>query len=56
MKSPIVALILLANFLFAAGQDKIEWSATRKLSVNDFKGPPPDPSTKHLWCWALVRK
>ncbi len=31
--------------LSAAGQDRLEWSQTRKLTVNDFKGTPPDPST-----------
>lgn len=27
-------------------QDKFEWSEHRKLTTNDFKAPPPDPSTK----------
>ncbi|MBL7875659.1 MAG: hypothetical protein JNL53_08340 [Cyclobacteriaceae bacterium] len=31
--------------LTIAGQHKLEWSETKKLSVNDFRGTPPDPST-----------
>jgi hypothetical protein len=43
-------LILIYTFSMcltfsSAGQDKLEWSETRKLTVNDFKATPPDPST-----------
>ena len=41
--------LLLGIFLFgfspgAIAQETIEWSATRKLTVNDFKGTPPRAS------------
>ena len=37
--------ILTSLTLSAAGQGRLEWSQTRKLTVNDFKGTPPNPST-----------
>ncbi len=40
----------LACFLLSAiaahAQEKIEWSASNKITLNDFKGSAPDPSTK----------
>ncbi|MBX2969031.1 MAG: hypothetical protein KF803_06650 [Cyclobacteriaceae bacterium] len=35
--------IALVQLTFAQG--KLEWSETKKLTINDFKGTPPDPST-----------
>jgi hypothetical protein len=47
MKEIFLALILLTTSIFTInGQEKIEWSANQKLTVNDFKGTPPDPSTR----------
>src|SRR6478609_7295665 len=45
MSRPIFILALLTSMtLVANGQDKLEWMEARKLTVNDFKGTPPDPS------------
>lgn len=41
----LIITILTGITLHAAGQDTLEWSETRKLTVNDFKATPPDPST-----------
>lgn len=47
MKPRILILVISAVMTMGArGQDRLEWSETRKLTVNDFKGTPPDPSTK----------
>lgn len=44
MKKTFIVLILLATLIFAvAGQDKIEWNENKRLTINDFKGTPPDP-------------
>jgi|GEM_PF-3012647 hypothetical protein len=40
-----IAIIFVITGLTSLGQDKIEWSEKR-LTINDFKGMPPDPSTK----------
>ncbi len=45
MKYFFTALLLISVASTSWGQDKIEWSEKR-LTVNDFKGTPPDPSTK----------
>jgi hypothetical protein len=36
--------IALVQLSFAQGM--LEWSETKKLTINDFKGTPPDPSTE----------
>ena len=41
----LIITILTSLTLSTTGQDKLEWSETRKLTVNDFKATPPDPST-----------
>jgi hypothetical protein len=46
MKRLILIITLLTSLILSTtGQDKLEWSETRKLTVNDFKDTPPDPST-----------
>jgi hypothetical protein len=40
----LVLLTILFNRTIA--QDKLEWSESRKLTLNDFKGPAPDPAKK----------
>ena len=47
MKKYIWTLTLLTTqILTTIAQDRIEWDANKKLTVNDFKRTPPDPSTK----------
>jgi len=41
----ILLLLLLHNTFVSNSQDKFEWSDSRKLTMADFKGPAPDPST-----------
>ena len=44
MSRPILILAILTSMtLVANGQDKLEWMEARKLTINDFKGTPPDP-------------
>lgn len=44
MRHLILIYALLTSLTFGAiGQDKLEWSETRRLTVNDFKATPPDP-------------
>lgn len=45
MKSFIISILLTIPGL-TWGQEKIEWTASRKITLSDFKGPAPDPSTK----------
>ena len=42
----LIFTILTCLTLTIFGQDKLEWSETRKLTVNDLKATPPDPSTR----------
>lgn len=45
MRHLILIYALLTSLTFLAiGQDNLEWSETRKLTVNDFKATPPDPA------------
>jgi hypothetical protein len=47
MKKCFWTLALVTTVMFTtAAQERIEWSANKRLTVNDFKGTPPDPSTK----------
>ena len=41
---PFYLSIVLVQLAFAQG--KLEWSETKKLTLEDFKGAPPDPSTE----------
>lgn len=41
---PFYLSIVLINATFAQG--KFEWNETKKLTLEDFKGAPPDPSTE----------
>ena len=46
MKETFLVLTLLTTLIFTTkGQDRIEWNQKKRLTVNDFKGTPPDPST-----------
>lgn len=46
MEKWILVLILQLSFcLTLLGQDELEWTENRKLTVNDFKATPPDPTT-----------
>lgn len=46
MRYLILTFCLWAGVIHTAtGQNKIEWSENKKLTINDFKGPPPNPST-----------
>ena len=40
----LIYALLTSLTLRTIGQDKLEWSETRKLTVNDFKATPPDPA------------
>jgi hypothetical protein len=44
----IIFLVILVGTCagFATAQEKIEWSASRKITLGDFRGPAPDPSAK----------
>jgi hypothetical protein len=47
MKQTFWTIAILVTLTFSTrAQDKIEWDAKRRLTVNDFKKSPPDPSTK----------
>lgn len=47
MKQVILAFGMVVSFFTQVlAQDKLEWSESRKLTVNDFKGPAPDPAKK----------
>ena len=44
MKQLILVLFILISLTpKVTGQDKLEWSETLKLTVDDFKGLPPEP-------------
>ncbi len=46
MTKIFLTLTFLTTLIFTIkGQEKIEWNENQKLTVNDFKGTPPDPST-----------
>lgn len=46
MNRTILIITILSSLIFTTtAQDKLEWSETRKLTVNDFKATPPDQST-----------
>lgn len=51
----LVLAIVLATALFnqTYAQERLEWSEKQKLTVNDFKGPTPDPSTKQTLIFNL---
>ncbi|MBK7650015.1 MAG: hypothetical protein IPJ20_03630 [Flammeovirgaceae bacterium] len=40
----LIYALLTSLTLRTIGQDKLEWSETRRLTVNDFKATPPDPA------------
>lgn len=47
MKQLILTFYLLTILTpIAFAQGKLEWSETKKLTLEDFKGAPPDPSTE----------
>jgi len=41
-----LVLIFLASALCVSAQGRLEWSENARLTVNDFKGPAPDPSSR----------
>jgi hypothetical protein len=44
-RTALVCFVSTGLSLTSAGQDQLEWSETRRLTVNDFKADPPDPSS-----------
>ena len=47
MRNLIFIIFLLTTLTFTAqGQERLEWNAKRKLTINDFKGTRSDPQDK----------
>ncbi len=42
---PTALILLVLITLLSNAQDKFEWSDSKKLTMSDFKGKSPDPST-----------